>query len=304
MASLDDRLLPIFTRQHWLATMDDIRTAGGTPQAATRRVASGRWAWAEPGVVRLAGPPVTWHSRVHAPGLSIRTAVASHRTAAALHQVPSFGRGLPEISVRREERVTRSTVRVHTSTDLERARVVTVDGIDVTDLPRTLLDLARTVRPERLASAMEWSRRERNVTWTDLASTLAHHARCGRPGIVRFREVLTTRLDTTTVTDSDFELMVLALLREHGIDVVLHHVVRAGDRFVAEVDLAIPALRIAIELDGSVHLDRDVHDRDLRRQNDLLLEGWLVLRFTWRRFADHPEQLVAELLAAIHARGG
>ena len=73
----------------------------------------------------------------------------------------------------------------------------------------------------------------------------------------------------------------------------------AGERFVAEVDLAYPRWRIAIELDGAVHLRRDVHERDLARQNDLVLEGWVVLRFTWRRYTDRPEQLIAEIRTAI-----
>ena len=47
-------------------------------------------------------------------------------------------------------------------------------------------------------------------------------------------------------------------------------------------------LKIAIELDGSIHLEDDVRERDLPRQNDLVLLGWTVLRFTWKRFTERP----------------
>jgi very-short-patch-repair endonuclease len=42
---------------------------------------------------------------------------------------------------------------------------------------------------------------------------------------------------------------------------------------VAEVDLAFPELKIAIEVDGGVHLLEEVHERDLPRQNQLVLLG-------------------------------
>jgi very-short-patch-repair endonuclease len=110
-------------------------------------------------------------------------------------------------------------------------------------------------------------------------------------------------MDREEVTDSHFELLVLALLAEHGLPTpVLHHKVLVGDRFVAEVDLAYPDLKIAIELDGKHHLDEDVWQRDLPRQNDLLLEGWLILRFTWKRVSEKPELVIREIRAALHAR--
>src|SRR3546814_20877936 len=80
------------------------------------------------------------------------------------------------------------------------------------------------------------------------------------------------------VADTDVELLVIALLREHGLpEPELHHRVYQGDRFVAELDLAYPARKIALECDGDVHLLPEVRERDLARQNDLELLGWLVL---------------------------
>jgi very-short-patch-repair endonuclease len=83
---------------------------------------------------------------------------------------------------------------------------------------------------------------------------------------------------------------------------VLHHRIYDGTRFVAEVDLAFPQWRIAIECDGDVHLLPEVRERDLQRQNDLMLLGWTVLRFTWERARSRPERIVDEVRAAIRAR--
>lgn len=303
MSKLDDRLLPVFARQHWLASAADVTREGGLASAASRRVASGRWELADVGVYRLVGPTPTWHADLLAPLLSIGSpAVASHFAAAALHQVPRIVRGVPEISVPRGRGTRRPGLRVHTSTDLDRAEPVEVDGIPVTGLHRTLLDMGRFVGDQLLLRSIEWARREHDVTWAEMIETLARHARRGRPGIRRLRRVIAANMDRSEVTDSDFELLVLALFAEVGLPVpVLHHRVFDGDRFVAEVDLAYPALRIAVELDGAVHLQREVRERDLPRQNDLILAGWTVLRFTWTRFVERPDQIISEVRAALRS---
>jgi very-short-patch-repair endonuclease len=304
MSPLDQRLLPLFARQHWLVSQDDVRRAGGSWRQADARVRAGAWERVDRGVYRLVGAPTTWEGRVLAPILSIggRT-VASHACAAALHGIPGFGEGVPEISVERGLGARRADLRLHTSTDLDRTNTVVMRGVPCTSLPRTILDLARAGSDKRILRAIEWGRRTDRTVWTDLASTLARHARRGRPGIRRLRRIILANAHREEVTDSDFELLVLALLREHGLpEPVLHHRVFDGGRFVAEVDLAFPELRIAIELDGSAHLERDVRERDLPRQNDLVLLGWTVLRFTWKRFTERPESVIAEVREAIRRR--
>jgi very-short-patch-repair endonuclease len=117
--------------------------------------------------------------------------------------------------------------------------------------------------------------------------------------VARLRRVIAANAHREEITDSDLELLVMALLVESGLpEPVLHHRIFTGTRFVAEVDLAYPELRIAIELDGRVHLQPDVWERDLPRQNDLVLLGWTVLRFTWNRYTSRPASVVAEVRSA------
>jgi very-short-patch-repair endonuclease len=180
---------------------------------------------------------------------------------------------------------------------------VEVDGLPVTDPARTLLDLARFIGPQRLLRNIETCRRQGLVTWDDLIDTLVRHARKGRPGIRLFREVVGANCHRTEITDSDFEMLVLALLREHGLpEPAVHHQVWDDDRFVAEVDFAYPERRIAMECDGDVHLQREVRERDLPRQNDLVLLGWTVLRFTPDRYWRKPQSIVAEVRDAHRTR--
>ena len=169
-----------------------------------------------------------------------------------------------------------------------------------TDLARTILDLGRFVSDQRSLRAIEWGRRTGALDWATMIATLSTHARRGRPGIRRLRRVILENVDRAEVTDSDFELLFLALLAEHGFPTpILHHKVFDHGRFVAEVDLAFPHLKIAIELDGAHHLESEVRERDLPRQNDLVLLGWTVLRFSWSRFAARPEQVLREVRAAL-----
>jgi very-short-patch-repair endonuclease len=305
VATIDDLLLPLFAAQHWLVSQDDVRSVGGTRQQVRHRLAIGRWDLADVRVYRMIGMPVTWRSRLLAPVLSAGTsaAAASHFAAAVLHGLPGFGEGTPEISVFRGSGVRRPGVRVHTSTDLDRCDLLRIDGIPTTDLGRTILDIGRTASDRRVLKAIEHGRRTGQTSWSDMILTLHRHARRGRPGVARLRRVLAANVHREEISDSDFELLFIALLLEHGLpEPVLHHRIYAGGRFVAEVDLAYPELKIAIELDGSVHLLPDVHERDLPRQNDLVLEGWTVLRFTYRRVQLRPELVVAEVRAARATR--
>ena len=91
------------------------------------------------------------------------------------------------------------------------------------------------------------------------------------------------------------------MLVEHALpEPVVHHELRAVDgRLLAEIDLAYPHLKIAIELDGKVHQSVEVFERDRPRQNRIALEGWTILRFTWATFRDRPEEIVTEVRAAI-----
>jgi very-short-patch-repair endonuclease len=304
MGKLDDALLPVFAAQHWLLAHAQVIEAGGSPTQIERRVELGRWERVDARVYRLAGTPRSWEATVLAPVLSAGPrSMASHLCAAALHGIPGFARATPEISIPRGNRYRREGVRSHESTDLDRCARQPISGVPTTDLPRALLDVGRYVGDRRLHRSIEWARRERGITWSDLIRTLARHARRGRPGIQRLRRVISANAHRAEVTDSDFELLVLALLREHGLpEPVLHFRVLNGTRFVAEIDLAYPNLKIAIELDGSHHLEADVRERDLPRQNDLVLLGWTVLRFTWDRFATHPEAIVGEIRAALRDR--
>ncbi|OMQ16003.1 hypothetical protein A7K94_0205590 [Modestobacter sp. VKM Ac-2676] len=64
-------------------------------------------------------------------------------------------------------------------------------------------------------------------------------------------------------------------------------------------DMAWPERRVLVEFDGDVHRERRVFVADLRRQNRLVLEGWVVLRFSSADVRGRPHEVVAAVRRAL-----
>jgi len=100
---------------------------------------------------------------------------------------------------------------------------------------------------------------------------------------------------------SPMESVLRWTLHEAGLPApVLQHVVLGpGGQFLGTVDLAWPDRRVLVEFDGDVHRERRVFVDDVRRQNRLVLAGWVVLRFTSGDVLGQPEQVLATIRRAL-----
>lgn len=304
MDTVDRRLAAIARRQRMLITLPDVLGCGGHDHHVRARLAAGRWEQVERGVYLIAGAPFDWPTRLLATLRAAGPGAAGSHFAAGrvLGHQGCESAGL-EISVPRGQRFRRAGVRVHESSDLDRCRILVRDGIEVTDHDRTILDIGRYVGHRRLGRVVEDARRREVVTWSSLIGMHTAHARQGRHGIRRLRAVIAADVDRAEVTDTDVEMLLLGILRSSDLPEpsIGHRVHDTDGRFVAQVDLAFPRYRIAIECDGDIHLRADVHERDLARQNDLVLRGWVVLRFSNDRILRRPEAVVAEIRDAVAA---
>lgn len=297
---LEDGTRRLMRRQHGLATVEQLRTLGVSRQMLRTRLASGHWVKADHSVVRGATVPATWEGEVLARVLAAGPgAMASHRTAGALWDLDGRRKGIPEITVPRRRNYRRPGVRIHTSGDLHLVVPVRRSNIPTTPVARTILDLGAVVPIEQVHLAIDSARRQGLTDWHQLLDALTAHARPGRPGVRTLRTLLDRHFGERAVTDSAFERLVLVLLTAAGLPApVLHHVVRAAGA-TYEIDLAYPDKSLAIELDGAVHRDRSVWERDHVRQNALILAGWTVLRFTWRDYMDRPTCVIDEVRTAL-----
>lgn len=70
------------------------------------------------------------------------------------------------------------------------------------------------------------------------------------------------------------------------------------------LDIAIPELKLAVELDGAAfHGSQEARERDIRRDVALAAHGWVVLRFSYRRLVSEPAACRREILQVCAARG-
>lgn len=83
---------------------------------------------------------------------------------------------------------------------------------------------------------------------------------------------------------------------------VPQHVI-ASDGFFAQVDLAAPSRRVAIEADGfEVHGRRRQFVVDLQRHDELAALGWVTLRFAWEHVMFRPQWVVEQVTAVLARR--
>lgn len=74
--------------------------------------------------------------------------------------------------------------------------------------------------------------------------------------------------------------------------------IRLDSGYVVRVDFGWPQYRVALEYDGAYHADRVQMQRDRRRLNDLVQQGWTVLHATASDLYD-PTLLLQSLRAAL-----
>jgi very-short-patch-repair endonuclease len=107
-------------------------------------------------------------------------------------------------------------------------------------------------------------------------------------------------LDSRSEPWSEAERSLHRLLRAAGITGwQANRAVLLGD-LTFYVDVIFRKRKLAIEIDGrSYHNGAEVFETDRWRQNLLVLDGWCVLRFTWTRINERPEEIIAMVRHAI-----
>jgi very-short-patch-repair endonuclease len=152
--------------------------------------------------------------------------------------------------------------------------VVSRSGLRLTSPALTSLDLCATYGGDAIDQALRTR-----------AATLAHLHRAmeltaARVGNRTKRQLL---LDSRAEPWSRAERSFHRLLRKAGINGWKANRPVVLDDFTCYVDVIFSNLKLAIEIDGRLfHAGAEVFETDRWRQNKLVLDGWCVLRFTWR----------------------
>ena len=306
MTASEKRVLSRMKRQHGLVSRAQALADGLTEAHITYRLRAGKWVADARGVYRHAAVPATALSRLLAACLTY-DALASHRSAAALFGVDGYKLGRVEIVVPSGRGLSVDGVTVHESTQMGLVRRTERRGVPCTGLPRTVLDLAAVVPRKRLDRTIDAVLRDRQLRPSDLYGVLALHARRGRNGCGALRGSLDARLGDDPVPLSEWSRMVQDLLVDAGLGLsrLEYRICRADGSLIAQVDLAYPHHRLAIELDSvRYHLNRESFVDDPRRRNRLMVAGWTVLSFTWDDYINRPADLCSTVAAALRRNSG
>ncbi|CAA0116168.1 Uncharacterised protein [Mycolicibacterium vanbaalenii] len=285
-------MLNEYLRRHdGVITLAQARSVGLSRQSINRRVHAGLWRQCSRGVYFVDDRPFTDAARIRAAVWAFGAhATASGLAAAWWQGLARFAPAVVEVTVpRNSSGRARSGARVRRR-DLAPADIEAVRGLRVTALPLTAIEAA--VRGRGGRSVMDRALQQDAELRQLWAAQLRNKGRYGAPAARRLLQ------EASDGAHSAAERLLVTLLKGAGLTGWRTN--RRVGRYKADV-LFVKA-KVVIEVDGwAFHVDQESFQTDRRRQNDIALLGFQVLRFTWLDLAEYPERVLATIRAAIRA---
>ena len=220
-------------------------------------------------------------------------AVLSHYSAAALWELRPTSRTTIDVTVPHRSRSS-GLIRRHVSGVPSDERRV-VEGIPVTGVPRTVLDLAATENLDAvkaLVREMEFKELWGSLSLWDLIERYP-----GRRGIRRVTSALEGLKDEPIgERKSPLEERFAPYCRRHRLPPPRFNApVTVGGR-VLHVDCHWPGTNQIVELDGwQAHKSRSAFREDKARDRRLAAAGYTVTHLTWNQLDDEPEAIASDL---------
>lgn len=248
----------------------------------------------ERGVYSVGRPQVSRQGRWMAAVLSCgRRAALSYGSAAALWEIDRERRGRIEVSAPVCLKPRDGGIFIYRRPNLRKSEVVVRDGIPVTSIVRTFIDIAARLERAELERAINEADRLDLIDPLALAEALAEHP--GKRGVGRLRDVLGER--TFQLTDSELERQFLRLVGEVGLPMPLTQQRLNGFK----VDFLWRELKLVVETDGlRYHRTPAQQARDRQRDQAHLAAGFTPLRFTHAQVRYEAGYVRLTLLAVVN----
>jgi hypothetical protein len=287
-------------RQHGVIGRAQLRELGLDRAAVWRRVAAGILHPLYGGRVYAVGlaPLAFWGQYLATVMACGPRAVLSHRSAADLWGIrPNATR--MEVTVRQDGGRAEG-IQVHRTRMLAPQDFTVHEGIPVTSVARTLLDLSAVLKAPDLATAIDRAERSRIFDLTAVVDVLDRAN--GRRGARALRRAIAAYEPSTQ--KSVLERRFKALLKTApDIPTPTFNAVVDGEQTTHEVDAYWAAQALAIQLDGfEFHRTRRDRERDAASDADLELAGHRVMRLTWDDVGVHGERTLRRVRIAIRGR--
>jgi len=268
---------------------------------------AGLWTSLHPGVYAITQPSSRterWLQGLFAAVLWAGVGCAvSRRAAADLWGLDAYhGAAVVEISTTRHVQIARSGTKVRRVVSLPAADVCIREGLPVTTIERTVLDLGSVASAGEVELAVECALRRRLTTVARLEARLTW-AGATTTGIGVLRDLLSQTPNNATESALEAEFWMLLRRSRLPLPARQFEIRDKGGRVVARSDFAYPDARLALETEGfRFHSGRKEWRRDLERHNVLTELGWTVLRFTWEDVSQRQDAVIRRIREALTER--
>jgi very-short-patch-repair endonuclease len=253
-------------------------------------------------VLVFAGSPDTWHRRLWVGALALNgKGWVSHEAAAGLHGFDRARVDAVEFTVDRSSRKLTCSSTVHTTENVGRLDVVTVNGLRCSSATRTIIDLARArISSRRLEAAVD------SAVRFGLSAPIVLERRLAElrgPGQWSARAL--DRLLIDSGDESALERRFLALLREARLPRPRTQTVQRRDgRHVARVDFLFEPYQVVVEVTGRLgHSTPTDRGADAQRRNELTDLGFRVYEYTWSHVTQRGPWVIATMRRRLTAAG-
>jgi len=290
-------------RQHGVVSSRQLRALGYSRSAVARMVRRGRLHQMFHGVYAVGHRDVSELGRCLAAVLAGGPgAVLSHGSAAWLWGLVRSGPRPLHVTAPSPRAARRAPgadeIRLHRARHLTPADVAVEQGIPVTAVPRTLLDLAATAPRHRLDRALEQAEELRLF---DLGPVEGLLARAGGHRGCRALRLAVAAYRPPRYARSELERRFVAALERAGLPRPVTGWVESGH----ELDVYWPQHRFAVELDAfETHGTRAAFERDRARDEELALAGVELVRVTAALFEREPDRVVERVARLLRRREG
>jgi hypothetical protein len=283
---LEVKIAQLAKRQQRNVTRLQLLELGMPVTSITRWVKLGRLYRQYPGVYIVGVPPVAPHEHAMAAVLASGPgAVLSHASALALWGIWQRWERPLHVTVKTDRRP--KGVRVH-RTKLEPQDITCHDGIPVTTLAKTLLDMAPAMKSKSINRALNNGRMEHGLELHDVIEVMRRHPHCR--GAKRLTEVL--GIATKRPTRSDFERSFPAFCQRYSLPPPEMNFPFGKH----ELDAFFPVERVIVELDSwRFHSSRTAFEGDRDKDADTLAAGLVTVRITDERYEKAPDREAARL---------
>ncbi|MBW0117384.1 type IV toxin-antitoxin system AbiEi family antitoxin domain-containing protein [Pseudonocardia sp. KRD-169] len=282
----------MLARQAGVVTLGQAVAAGVSASSVHRRVRSRAWDLLHPGVYLVGGHRYTDEVRIRAAWLRAggAPAMVSGPAAAYWYRMLDQAPAVVELTVPRRRHLRPAPGMSVVRRDLSPVDLVIDRDLHLTAQPLTALETALAL-PD--GSVFLDRALQRHVRFPTLYR--AYCRNLGRRGSGAAARMISAAADRA---DSAAERLLITLLRDAGITGwVLGHPFGPW-----RIDLAFPAARLAVEVDGwAWHVDVTRFRNDRRKGNALHRGGWDLLRYTWHDLDGSPADCVREIVDSLPA---